>query len=194
MQNISIPNSVTRIGNGAFSGCVSIASIIIPNSVTSIGRSAFNDCVSIKSITIPDGVTSIEQYAFSGCTSLASVTLPSSIEYIGDRAFSHCESLTHIIIPNSVIEIRFSVFDKSTGSISIFYEGKYEQYNALTCYENKKDIYCYSEIKPTSSGKYWHYVDGIPTIWQYLRQRQFSPKVIYYVQMAAHNWCHSECF
>ena len=55
--NYIIPNSVTNIGNGTFSGCKSLQSITIPNSVTSIGDEAFRWCKSLQSITIPNSVT-----------------------------------------------------------------------------------------------------------------------------------------
>ena len=44
LTSVTIPNSVTRIGDKAFCGCSSLTSITIPNSVTSIGEFAFEDC------------------------------------------------------------------------------------------------------------------------------------------------------
>ena len=72
-KNTAIPNSVTSIGDSAFSGCSSLTSITIPESVTSIGESAFYYCTSLTSITIPNSVTSIGNYAFSGCSGLTDV-------------------------------------------------------------------------------------------------------------------------
>ncbi len=72
--SFTIPNSVTSIGNSAFSSCDSLTSITIPDSVTSIGNSAFYNCTSLTSITIPDSVTSIGSTAFRYCTNLTSVT------------------------------------------------------------------------------------------------------------------------
>ena len=68
--NYIVPNSVTSIGDGAFSGCKSLQSVTIPNSVTSIGDRAFYLCDSLQSVTIPNSVTSIGDYAFSYCTHL----------------------------------------------------------------------------------------------------------------------------
>ena len=66
-DSITIPNSVTSIGDYAFEMCTDLTSITIPNSVTSIGSFAFNGCGSLTSITTPNSVTSIREYAFGGC-------------------------------------------------------------------------------------------------------------------------------
>ena len=62
ITNLIIPNSVTSIGDYAFSGCAGLTSITIPNSVTSIGDYAFQYCSGLTSITIPNSVTSIGEY------------------------------------------------------------------------------------------------------------------------------------
>jgi hypothetical protein len=71
---------VTAIGNEAFSpgyeGIQSITSVTIPNSVTSIGNLAFVNCRSLTSVTIPDSVTSIGGSAFAGCSGLTRVIIP----------------------------------------------------------------------------------------------------------------------
>ena len=89
-QKTIIPNSVTSIGDWAFSGCSSLTSITIPNSVTSIGYRAFAGCNSLTSITIPNSVTSIGNSAFERCSSLTSITIPNSVTNIGEEAFRYC--------------------------------------------------------------------------------------------------------
>ena len=96
-----IPNSVTSIGSGAFSGCTGLTSITIPNSVTSIGGAAFSGCTGLTSVIIPNSVTSIEEGAFSGCTGLTSITIPNSVTSIGWAAFSGCTGLTSVLIGNN---------------------------------------------------------------------------------------------
>ena len=91
--NYIIPNSVTGIGDAAFSSCKSLQSITIPNSITSIGDGVFNVCKSLQSITIPNSVTKIGGGAFRRCESLQSVTIPNSVTKIGNRAFWECTQL-----------------------------------------------------------------------------------------------------
>ena len=88
--HVTIPNSVTSIGERAFALCTSLMSVTIPNNVTSIGDRAFQGCESLTSVEIPNGVESIGESAFAGCTSLTSVEIPSSVKSIGDNAFGGC--------------------------------------------------------------------------------------------------------
>ena len=102
LTSITIPNSVTSIGERAFAGCSGLTSITIPNSVTSIGERAFSGCSGLTSIIIPDSVTSIGDGAFANCSKLTSITIPDGVTSIGERAFLYCSSLTSVTIPNSV--------------------------------------------------------------------------------------------
>ena len=78
--------------------------VTIPNSVTVIGEWAFEGCTSLTSITIPDSVTKIENWAFSMCTSLTSVTIPDSVTEMGVYVFGGCVNLTEINASSSVVE------------------------------------------------------------------------------------------
>ncbi|MBO7069012.1 MAG: leucine-rich repeat domain-containing protein [Bacteroidaceae bacterium] len=109
-QNTTIPNSVTGIGEWAFSGCNGLTSVTIPNSVSGIGDGAFSACSGLTSIIIPNSVTVINDYAFSGCSGLNSVTIPNSVTGIGKNAFSGCVGLTSVTIPNSVTSIGENAF------------------------------------------------------------------------------------
>ena len=119
LTGITIPGSVTSIGKYTFCGCNSLASIIIPDSVTSIGDGAFYNCSSLTGITIPASVTSIGNYVFSYCSSLASITIPDGVTSIGNYAFSYCSSLTSITIPDSVTSIGEYAFYNCSSLTSI---------------------------------------------------------------------------
>ena len=138
LTSITIPDSVTTIGESAFRSCDSLISITIPNSVTTIGELAFGNCDSLTSITIPDSVTTIEGFVFSDCDSLTRITIPDSVTTIGDYAFEDCDSLTSITIPNSVISIGDDAF-VDCESITIqcnpgSYAEKYCKGNNLKCF------------------------------------------------------------
>ena len=119
LTSITIPDSVTSIGGSAFWGCSGLTSVTIPDSVTSIGESAFLGCFGLTSITIPDSVASIGGSAFWGCSGLTSVTIPDSVTSIGDDAFRGCSKLTSVTIPDSVTSIGRRAFAWCSGLTSI---------------------------------------------------------------------------
>ena len=99
-HGITIPSTykgvpVTSIGDGAFR-YATLYDISIPDSITSIGDEAFYYCDNLTNLTIPDSVISIGYMAFYGCSSLTSITIPDSVTSIGDEAFLGCSSLTSI--------------------------------------------------------------------------------------------------
>ena len=109
-------HAVTAIGDNAFSGCMSLTSVVIPDSVTDIGDSAFYHCMSLKSVTIGNGVTTIGDEAFFGCDKLTSIVIPDSVTSIGANPFEDCTALTDIRVSSehpTLAVIDGVLFDKT---------------------------------------------------------------------------------
>ena len=113
----AIPNSVTNIGNYAFSSCSGLTSLTIPNSVTTIGYSAFTGCDGLTSVAIPSSVTTIGDYSFQSCTNLSSAAMEVGLITIGRWAFWGCSKLVTITIPDSVISIGEQAFQGCTSLV-----------------------------------------------------------------------------
>ncbi|WP_344820950.1 leucine-rich repeat domain-containing protein, partial [Aquimarina gracilis] len=112
LTSVTIPNSVTSIGNSAFNRSQLQGHLEIPNSVTSIENDAFNSRdvdAGLTSVTIPNSVTRIGQRAFAG-NRLKSVTLPDKLQVLEMGVFVN-NSLNEVTIPESVTEIQRSAFN-----------------------------------------------------------------------------------
>ena len=108
--NLEVPNTVTKIPGGRFSGR-NITSVTIPNSVKIIENGAFANCSALTSIDIPNSVKVIGDAAFENCTELSMLSLGSSLDSIGVRAFGGCKALNSLEIPNSVRIISVRAFE-----------------------------------------------------------------------------------
>ena len=105
IRSVTIPQSVTSIGDSAFSFCIALTEVTIPQSVTSIGKDAFVGCEKLDSLTIDDAATSIGDWAFAQCYVLSKLSLGKKIKTIGDYAFFDCRILDNVTIPQSVTSI-----------------------------------------------------------------------------------------
>jgi len=137
---VIIPNSVTRIGDGAFSDCTSLEKVNIANSVTKIGEGAFDGCDNlavksdacavylgnsdneyyalvgvaddeITSCAVNDKTVVIADYALAALSELQTVTLGKSVAWVGKSAFYSCDALETVTVPSSVISIGEGAFE-----------------------------------------------------------------------------------
>ena len=112
ITGITIPGSVTQIGDYAFQGCTSITDIVIPGSVISLGTRIFDECSSLENVTVPfvpknfyfpSSLKSatvnggqIYASAFYGKTNLSSIIIGNGVTSIGEKAFWNCTNLETI--------------------------------------------------------------------------------------------------
>lgn len=104
IEEVTVPEGVTVIGDYAFGGCTKLKSASLPNGITQIGKFAFYVCGVLEEIVVPDGCLTIGGSAFSGCFKLARVVLPDSITAIGSTAFNG-SIITEFIFPDKVDRI-----------------------------------------------------------------------------------------
>ena len=140
IQDIVLNEGLIEIGSNAFGGAV-ITSLILPNSLTTIGQEAFSGCYQLAEITWPDNkgfteingfdnctslpdsifeslpvtVTSIGYEAFFGCR-FSSVSLPGTIETIGERAFAYNYNLKTLTLHEGLQSIGVCAFNRCNGT------------------------------------------------------------------------------
>lgn len=91
-----IPETITQINTGVFSGYKALRSVSLHEGVTAIAKEAFKDCVNLSSIKLPSQLKFIGEYAFSGCKSLYSINIPKYISEVGNYAFEYCYNLAEV--------------------------------------------------------------------------------------------------
>ncbi len=130
LTSVTIPSTVTSIGNFAFSGCSGLTSVNFPASLISIGRYAFSGCSGLTSVTVDNGNSKYKSvdnvvYTKDGTTlvfaagGLTSVTIPNTVTSIGRYAFSWCTGLTSVSFPASLTWIGRGAFYNCSGLTSV---------------------------------------------------------------------------
>ena len=158
--------------------------------VTTIGASAFTENQTITHIYLPNSVTVIKASAFQLCKSLEYIDLGGVSKLGGDsvgygdavndaqtNAFLACNNLKYVVINKDLTVTRqtfikgshstpngLCIYAKQAGGTINIPTGA--SGNANTLWTENSKVYTYSETKPTENfGSYWHYVNGVPTVW-----------------------------
>ena len=123
IHSVTIPESVTSIGQSAFEACFRLDSLIIKDAATSIGESAFDGCSHLTTLSLGKNITTIGDYAFQRCSYLTNVTIPQSVTSIGRQAF-YLTDLNTLTIKGPINSMGYAAFAGCTNLTSLsLYDG-----------------------------------------------------------------------
>lgn len=149
-STVSIPDTVTAIGEGAFENNDYVKKIILPDSVKKINAYAFWGCDNLETVVLGSGLTEVGDFAFANCDGLETMTIPKNIRSIGIQAFTDCNNFEDITIPFQVTEISEDAFEGDY-LLNIHCEtGSYADKYAQAFYERQKNMAVYEEPKDES--------------------------------------------
>ncbi len=150
LQDITIPASVTKIGESAFQGS-GLYSITLNEGLRQIGLNAFNGCSSLQTVNVPSSVTGIGAGAFSTCGALQTATIQAQITYLLNQTFQYCSSLTSVSLPSTLTEINYLAFNDCTNlpSITIPENVSYIGSAAFRNCTSLKDVYFQGATPPS---------------------------------------------
>lgn len=132
IMNLTIPSSVTSIGEYAFGSCTSLETVtfIQGDSNVNIKANAFNGCSSLKSVILPK-MSAIPAACFKNCIKLSDIVIPEMVTTIGEESFLQCSSLTSVDIPASVTAINNSAFYNCKGVTEYKVDSANESFKAV---------------------------------------------------------------
>ena len=107
---LTLPESVEKIGNGAFANLSGLKTIIIPGTVKEIGENAFTNNADLTRVVLQEGIEMIGDEAFKECDNLTTIELPESLKSIGISAFNNCTNLNNVTIPSQITAIATYTF------------------------------------------------------------------------------------
>ena len=105
IHSVTIPHSVTSIGEDAFAQCRALQSLTIDDAAISIGDWAFDECLKLTTLSLGKKITTIGDYAFDDCRILNNVTIPQSVTSIGKQAFGRCYGMDSFTIKDAATSI-----------------------------------------------------------------------------------------
>lgn len=110
LESVTIPDTVTVLGEGVFYNCENLKTAILPAGVTVLPKSFFSVCPSLENVTLGAATTEIAANAFYKCTALETIDFPATLVKIGESAFSQCTALASLTFPEGITSIADRAF------------------------------------------------------------------------------------
>ena len=154
IHELTIPDSVTVLGERAFGKCYNLTSVSFGKGVEEIGEFAFRECAFLSKIVLPDSVKKVDDYAFYGCRGINSVTFGNSVEYIGKYAFAYAARLEVLDLPASLNYIGANAF-KGCGVKAVTLHGPVSYVGQYAFYGTPMTMYTSAGIS-ASWDKAWN--------------------------------------
>lgn len=132
IKKVVIDETVTSIGDRAFSECKALTEVMLGAGIREIGAYAFSHCESLPAVYLPDSVTKIGEYAFSYCSSLKEFVVPSGVQVISRGMLAYCTTLESIVIPEGITMIQDQAFAGCLGLVRIEFKGNAPDFGEST--------------------------------------------------------------
>lgn len=104
-ENVSLPDSIEKLGNNLFSGSKNLKSIKLPSYIDELPSYMLSNCTSLVKVTMPTQILGFGEGLFNGCTSLEEIPFRAGVEEIPENFCSGCTSVKSLVIPNGVTKI-----------------------------------------------------------------------------------------
>ncbi|MBQ8440269.1 MAG: leucine-rich repeat domain-containing protein [Clostridia bacterium] len=176
---ISIPDSMTKICEGAFGGCVNAvelennvfyvddwavdctgrASVVsLRNGTVGIATAALSNYDNLESVTLPDSLKILGYEAFQGCNWLEEIVIPDGVTEISYRAFYDCSALKRVVIPEGVITIGYQAFSGCSNLAEITFPSSLQNLGggAFDDCQSIKSVYIPKNVTQIGSNPFDH--------------------------------------
>lgn len=162
---VSIPDTVTVIGEEAFAGNETLKGVTIPDSVTTIAYNAFKDCTALTGIILSDHITKVGPGAFEGCTALTSAEIGKNVSSWGTGVFTNCDSLAKVMLDEENSYLTYYNGAIYNGTMTMLYQvlpaRKGENYVMPETVE-EMDTYAFWNLQNVKNVKLSEQIESIP--------------------------------